>query len=400
MRVLIALNVPKRREGGAAGIAYGIGRGLEQFGHSVEYIFGGDLPSSPHIPARFRELEFAFQLARHIARDPDRYSVVNLHAPHGCIYGPLHRILPSLREKGPAYVMTIHGLEERRIHGMGREAKKGRAFNFSLRNRAWHRLYHLPRYYLSIKTADHALCYGRETWTLLQLKYSLDSDQVSYAPNGVDGRFFVSRNNFGSSGARLLYAGTFLDQRGIFYLREALHSLSKRLPGLRLTIAGCGSSADEVLAFFGPDLRPFLDVRTMVPHDEMPELLAQNDIFVFPSIMEGTPLAVQEAMASGMAVVTTETCGMVDLIEDDFNGILVPPANSNALEEAIVKLTENPDLRERLGRAAQDTMRRFTWARTARIVENALFLALRRSGRTIEPQYNQGVSLSESDRHA
>ncbi len=374
MNILIAAYVGSRREGGVAGVAYGVGRGLEQLGHRVEYIFADDLPISSRTPSRFREVEFAVALARHILRRPDYYSVVNLHAPTGCIYGPLHRMIGKA---SPAYVMTLHGLEERRIYGMRRESRKSRAHNFSFRNRAWHKLYHMPRYYLSIKTADHAVCVGRETWTVLQLKYNLDPDRVSYAPNGVDCRFFIPRENAPRNGTRLLYAGTFLDQRGIFYLRDALRTLSKRFPNLHLTIAGCGSSADEVLTFFGPELRPFLDVRSMVPHDQMPALFAENDIFVFPSIVEGTPLAVQEAMAAGLAVVTTETCGMIDLIENDFDGLLIRPADSEALENAILRLIQNPELRKRLGSAAQETMRRFTWSRAASIVENACCLALK-----------------------
>jgi glycosyltransferase involved in cell wall biosynthesis len=394
MKVLISAFVGNRREGGVAGVAYGVGHGLEQLGHVVEYLFAGDLPTSPRIPARFRELEFAVELARFLMRNPNRYSVVNLHAPNGCVYGPLQRILPAVKKNGPAYVMTLHGLEERRIYGMSREAKKGKAYNFSLRNRVWHRLYHLPRYYLSIKTADHALCVGRETWTLMQLKYNLDPDQVSYAPNGVDGRFFVSREVSSAAYARLLYAGTFLDQRGIFYLRDAIRGLVKRSHKFRLTIAGCGSDAGEVLNFFGPELQPFLDVRAMVPHDQMPHLLADNDIFVFPSIVEGTPLAVQEAMAAGMAVITTETCGMIDLVENEFNGLLIPQANSEALENAIVRLALDTELRANLGRSAQATMRRFTWLRTARIVEAAYAHALRRRGR--EADFHTGTSPGHS----
>jgi glycosyltransferase involved in cell wall biosynthesis len=400
MKVLISAFVGKRREGGVAGVAYGVGQGLEQLGHSVEYVFAGDLPASPRTPTRFRELEFAVELARFLVRNPNRYSVVNLHAPNGCVYGPLQRILPTVKKNGPAYIMTLHGLEERRIYGMSREAKKGKAYHFSLRNRIWHRLYHLPRYYLSIKTADHAVCVGRETWTLMQLKYDLDPDQISYAPNGVDGRFFMPREMSSVDGARLLYAGTFLDQRGIFYLRDAIRGLSRRLPNLRLTIAGCGSEASEVLNFFGPELQSFLDVRAMVPHEQMPQLLADNDIFVFPSIVEGTPLAVQEAMAAGMAVITTETCGMIDLVENEFNGILIPQANSEALESAVIRLAHDSELRTNLGRAAQATMRRFTWLRAARIVETACVLALRRKGRVADVHGGQIKICTESDNHA
>ena len=395
MKILIAANVPKRREGGAAGVAYGVGRGLEQLGHSVEYLFAGDLPATSYIPRRFDEMGFAIQLARFIQRDPEHFSVVNIHAPWGCVYGPLHRILPGMRKNGPAYVMTLHGLEERRIYGMGREAKKGKAFHFNFRNRLWHRLYHVPRFSLSIKTADHAICIGRDTWTLLQLKYDLDPDQVSYVPNGVEARFFIPREYSDAPSARLLYVGTWLDQRGIFYIRDALRSLSSRLPGLRLTIAGCGSDAEQIKNFFDPDLRPLIDVISMVPTDQMPALYSQSDIFIFPSIMEGTPLAVQEAMASGMAVITTETCGMVDLVEHEFNGLLVRPADSTALENAIWRLSQDSELRARLGNKAQETMRRFTWARTVRGVEAACVLAFRRTGRKADFLSEQTALQSE-----
>ena len=384
MRMLIATHAVRRREGGTAGIALCVGRGLEQLGHTVEYVFAGEVPVPSYLQGRFEDLGFAIALAQFIERDPDRFSVVNVHAPSGFVYGLLRNVSPNLRENGPVYVMTLHGLEERRIYGMGREAKKGRAFHFNFKNRLWHRIYHVPRFYLSIRTADQAICYGRDVWTTLQLKYNLDPDQVSYVPNGVDERFFITRKYTGRPSARLLYAGTWLDQRGIFYLRDALRNLAVRLPGLRLIIAGCGSDAEQIRNFFDPTLRSLVDVISIVPFDQMPALFAENDIFVFPSLMEGTPLAVQEAMAAGMAVVTTETCGMVDLVEHEYNGLLVPPANAVALEDAILRLSQDPELCAQLGQAAQQTMRRFTWARTARAVEAACARALRRAGRTAD----------------
>jgi glycosyltransferase involved in cell wall biosynthesis len=269
---------------------------------------------------------------------------------------------------------------------MSREAKKGKSFHFNFKNRLWHRFYHMPQFYLSIKTADHALCVGREVWTILQLKYNLDPGQVTYSPTGVDERFFIEREYTQAPLARLLFAGTWLDQRGIFYIRDALRSLARRLPGLRLTIAGCGSDVESIRDFFDPELRPLVEIISMVPSDRMPALFAQNEIFIFPSILEGTPLAVQEAMASGMAVITTETCGMIDLIENNFNGLLIPTGDSEPLANLIWKLSQNPELRARLGQAAQDTMRRFTWTRTVKSVENACAQALRRVGRESDIQ--------------
>src|SRR5438309_6274461 len=167
--------------------------------------------------------------------------------------------------------MTLHGIEERRVHVMSREVKKGRGWNFSLRNRLWHNLYHQPRFRWSIRTADGAHTYSRDVWSMLQLKYNLDADRVAYIPNGVTPRFFIPREYHASEGFRILYAGTWLDQRGIFYIRDALRNVAPLLPGLTMTFAGCGVPAEEIQQFFGAELAGRIVVRPVVAADHMEE---------------------------------------------------------------------------------------------------------------------------------
>jgi glycosyltransferase involved in cell wall biosynthesis len=370
MNILIASGVPKRREGGVAAIVYNVGGELEKLGHQVTYVFLDDLMTTSEGASRFGEAKFAFRLARYIAQNRTRFSVVNLHAPTGFVYGIRRRWLG--RRSDPPYVMTLHGLEERRVHAMKREAKKGRARNFGWKNRLWHSVYHAPRFRWSIRTADGAHAYGRDVATILQLKYDLDAERVAYIPNGVDRRFFVPRAYETDGGLRLLYAGTWLEQRGIFYLREALRKAAPRVPRLTMTFAGPGVPSEEILRFFGGELAPRIFVREAVPAERMQELYAEHDVFVFPSLVEGLPNVLMEAMASGMPVITTETCGMTDIVENQFNGVLIPPADAAALEDAILRLANCEELRRKLGTAAREAMQRFTWERTAKMV-GALF---------------------------
>jgi len=114
----------------------------------------------------------------------------------------------------------------------------------------------------------------------------------------------------------------------------------------------------------------------------MPQLFSAHDVLLFPSLMEGLPLVLLEAMASGMPVITSETCGMPDVVENDFNGILVPPANAEAIEEAVLRLANSAELRTRLGQAAQQTMRRYTWERSALMLEKLFQHVLENEGRT------------------
>jgi glycosyltransferase involved in cell wall biosynthesis len=82
-------------------------------------------------------------------------------------------------------------------------------------------------------------------------------------------------------------------------------------------------------------------------------------------------------MASGMPVVTTSTSGMADVVEDGLNGLLVPPANAEAIAESTSRLCSSVELRCRLGREARNTMRRYTWAKVTRPLEEVLTLASR-----------------------
>jgi glycosyltransferase involved in cell wall biosynthesis len=363
----MAAPVPRRREGGSAIIAYNLGRGLEQRGHFVTYVFQEDLFGQDRVSTRFSALSFARRLDRYISQNRDKFSIVNLHAPAGLFYG-MHRRWFGARNL-PPNVMTLHGLEERRVHVQTREEKKGRAWNFNLRNRLWHRFYTFPLYRWTIRTADGAHTYSRDVWNMLQLKYNLDSDRTAYIPNGVEPRFFLSRRYDSSGPLKLLYAGTWLDQRGIFYLRDALERLAPRLPGMTMTFAGCGCPAETIKEFFGPQLASTIVVSPVVPSGQMHELFSAHDIFLFPSLMEGLPSVLLEAMASGMPVITAETCGMPDVVENGFNGLLVAPADSTSIEEAVLRLAASPDLRQRLGQAAQQTMARYTWERSALMLE-------------------------------
>lgn len=371
LSVLMAAGVPKRREGGVAAIVYNLGREVERLGHEVSYLFSDDLMDPTAATSRFAEAIFSLRLARFIAKNRDKFSVVNLHAPSGAAYGLLRK---WRRASGyPPYIMTLHGLEERRVHVMRREAEKGRAWNFAWKNRMWHRLYHFPRFRCAIRTADGAHAYSRDVWNCLVLNYNLDDDRVRYIPNGVEERFFVRRQYGVSGNLRLLYAGTWLDQRGIFYIRDALRNLAARKLAFTMTFAGPSTPASKIMRFFGDELGQHMIVRDVIPAERMQELYTEHDIFVFPSLMEGLPSVLLEAMASGMPVITTETCGMADVIEDGFNGLLIPPADAKALEEAVVRLANSEELRSRLGDAARNSMQRYTWENSARRLE-ALYL--------------------------
>jgi glycosyltransferase involved in cell wall biosynthesis len=87
-------------------------------------------------------------------------------------------------------------------------------------------------------------------------------------------------------------------------------------------------------------------------HPEIPEFLKDADLFVLPSLWEGMPNVVLEAMASGVPTVATEVGGTPELVLEGETGVLVPPADSDALARSIITLLQDRELRSRMGQQA------------------------------------------------
>jgi glycosyltransferase involved in cell wall biosynthesis len=364
MRILMISGVPGKAEAGAAGIVYNLTKELRELGHTVKPMFFEDLLPKQNWPNRFRAVEFAKRIASYVSEMRSDYDVVNIHAPFGFWYGALKWLRdPKI---WPPYIMTMHGLEERRNYAMGREAVKGRADYFRWKNRIWQRLYHMPMYRWSFLNADQCIVTNRESLIFLQLRYNVPPDHVWFVPNGVGENFFYERSSPEGLGARLLFVGTWIDHKGIYYLADALKRVLSVVPGAKMTIAGCMEPEERVRKFFDASVQSALQVLPFVARTDMPALYAKHDIFVLPSLVEGMPLVLLEAMASGMAVITTESNGMTDLIEDTHDGLFVIPGDADSLSLAIGRLCNDARLQRRLGAAAQEKMKRYTWKQMAR----------------------------------
>jgi glycosyltransferase involved in cell wall biosynthesis len=364
MRILMISGVPGKAEAGAAGIVYNLTKELRNLGHIVKPMFFEDLLPEQSWPARFRAIEFARKIDSYVKEVHSNYDIINVHAPFGFWYGTRRRLRGA--KAGPPYVMTMHGLEERRNYAMGREAKKGRADYFRWKNRVWQHVYHMPTYRWSFKTADQCIVTNRESLLFLQLRHNLPADRVWFVPNGVGSEFFCERTvSTTTTAPKLLFVGTWIDHKGIYYLAEAFEKVVDSVPSVRLTIAGCIEPEQKVRGYFARGLQDSIDVQPFVSRAEMPKLYAQHDIFILPSLVEGMPLVLLEAMASGVAVVTTESNGMTDLVEDGQDGLFAIPGDAVSLSVAVLTLCQEPALRQRFGQAAQEKMKRYTWKRMA-----------------------------------
>jgi glycosyltransferase involved in cell wall biosynthesis len=145
-----------------------------------------------------------------------------------------------------------------------------------------------------------------------------------------------------------------------------VNRLAAEHPRLHLLVLGAGVAHDAVIAAFAESVRARVRCVETKTDAETAREFAGADIFVLPSLFEGTPLTLMEAMMSGLPVVTTDTCGMRDVIRHGENGWLIPIRSPGAIVAGVGRLLASSDERARLGRAAQhDAQTRYTWDRVA-----------------------------------
>jgi glycosyltransferase involved in cell wall biosynthesis len=154
-------------------------------------------------------------------------------------------------------------------------------------------------------------------------------------------------------GAQFLFLGDVLGRKGLGELLDAFAALPESLSNSRLVVAGSGEIEryQAIAARLGVADR--VEFAGWVDAARRRTLLVSSDAFVLPSHVEGVPVALLEAMASGLPSVVTPVGGVLDAAVPDETSLLVPPRDAALLRDAMVRLVTEPDLAERLGRQSQ-----------------------------------------------
>ncbi len=143
-------------------------------------------------------------------------------------------------------------------------------------------------------------------------------------------------------------------QKGVAYLVRAAEAVRReRGSSVRFSAAGGGPDLERLEAEIGGrGLKGAFELVGVV--EEPWDYLSSLDVFVLPSLWEGMPFVLLEAMGAGLPVVATDVGGVRDVIPDDAFGTVVPPADADALKAAILRYVDNPKLRSSVGTAARE----------------------------------------------
>lgn len=231
---------------------------------------------------------------------------------------------------------------------------------------AWKKPHHLLAERWTSRFADRILVNANAIRDVLTRRDRLDPAKIDVLYNGVEIEKFTIPPEASSVGAApdpdaparrprptLGAIGRLHRAKGLVYLLRALRRLKDALPEAPLLVlAGDGPErsglADEAALLGLQD-----DVRFLGVHRDVPGLLRSLDVLVLPSLWEGIPATVLEAMAAGVPTVATNVGGLPEVVEDGETGLLVPPADPVALAGAILRLLQADGLGRRIASKAR-----------------------------------------------
>jgi glycosyltransferase involved in cell wall biosynthesis len=152
------------------------------------------------------------------------------------------------------------------------------------------------------------------------------------------------------------------EEKGVQFLPEIVRTVLNEIADVRFLLLGDGPLREELEENTNKYcLNHELLLLGSMDHSDVLNILLNSDVVLLPSLTEGLPLSIIEAMACGKAIVATAVGGTPELIRHEYSGLLVSPSDPQALADALIKLLKDPVLRTRLGRNARKAYEQGPW---------------------------------------
>lgn len=192
-------------------------------------------------------------------------------------------------------------------------------------------------------------------------------EKLSYISNGVDtGEFYPAPVDFPIP-KRILWVGRMSKEKGLDVLIKAMKEILREVPQAQLTLVGDGPEREVIEQMIEEyHLTRHIYLEGFQSHREVSKYFRESHIFVLPSIREGFPLVILEALASGLPCVASNVGGVKVVIEEGLNGYLVSPSNAEELSRKVVKLLKSVAVVKKMGeRAREKIVAHYSWDKIA-----------------------------------
>jgi colanic acid/amylovoran biosynthesis glycosyltransferase len=257
-----------------------------------------------------------------------------------------------------------------------RHVVRGHGYDLSssLRDEMWRRRYRVLEEAAAIVVPTP---YQQERLRAIGLK----TVTIRSQPCGIDSLASFTEQRRRGHVIRVVSAGRMVDKKAPLLALKAFFAAAEVVSGLRMTMVGDGplmAQLKELCARHPEGHR--VDVLGALPHEETLNNISEADIFLQHSVtdpktgdQEGAPVAILEAMARGVPVVSTRHSGIPYLVDEGTTGVLSDEGDVAAMAANLITLAKDGELRHRMGRAGRMRAEQFTWERERAVLLEELY---------------------------
>ncbi len=370
MRFLVGADVPPDPDSGAAGTVYQTNAALRMLGCDVEEIWAADLGRRVRHGNLHYALELPLSYRREVARRIGKraFDVVMLSQPHAYLAGELIR----RRYPDVLFFNRTHGWEGQFHEAMRRyfpgDPNVSRVK--SLARRAMENILnrHQDRV---VKVADGIVAGCSEVADYLERKYGFLRERVAVLPHGIPDPFIhTPLPTDDTRWRKLLYVGQYSAFKAPEIVARVFCNVLQEHPDVQAGWVSDSRDHDRIRSLLDPGIVDRVTLFPWMPQESLIRIYDAHGIFVFPSYYEGFGKAPFEAMARGLAVVSSRVGGMPDLIRSGDNGFLVEPGDRDGFSAMVRSLLAQQGKARDTGRKARETAGQLTWSNVARGLVN------------------------------
>jgi glycosyltransferase involved in cell wall biosynthesis len=190
----------------------------------------------------------------------------------------------------------------------------------------------------------------------------------------IDFSKFAVKKKINDRSAIVGYIGRFSEEKGVLDLMNAIVLVLKQRKDVSFMLCGMGNLSDEIRGFIrDEDVEAYVRFRGWIPHDDVPQYLNELKLVILPSVTEGLPNILLEAMACGTPTLATSVGGIPDVVIEGKTGFLLKSTGPEHIAERIIELFAHPCLMEKVSEDAYTFVReKFSYEKTLELWRGVL----------------------------